>query len=105
MIDTWALVDSGADYCLFPASIAYALGISIPNRYASPFSGTADSPQLAYFETVSATIWNGTILNSQSALNSTPGFATRLSTWVLGCWGRTVSSHASPFASTSGQDC
>jgi hypothetical protein len=43
----------------FPASIAGALGIAIPNQNASPFSGTSDSPQIAYFDTVHVVISNG----------------------------------------------
>jgi hypothetical protein len=53
-----AIVDSGADSCIFPASLASALGITIPNQNVYVFSGTAEEPQLAYFETVRATIWN-----------------------------------------------
>ncbi len=53
-----ALVDSGADICIFPASFAAALTISIPNRNPYRFSGTADAPQIAYFEWIEATILN-----------------------------------------------
>lgn len=53
-----AIVDSGADNCLFPASFAGALGIPVPNQNVYVFSGTAETPQIAYFETVSATIWS-----------------------------------------------
>ena len=52
----FAIVDSGADQCVFPASIAEALGISIPNAHASAFSGSSDNPQIAYYEQVQATI-------------------------------------------------
>lgn len=48
-----ALVDSGADDCIFPASIASSLGIEIPNERAYEFSGAAPGNQMAYFETVS----------------------------------------------------
>lgn len=56
---TYAIMDSGADHCIFPASIAGQLGINIPNPNTYVFSGTADSPQVAYFERIKATIWNG----------------------------------------------
>ncbi len=55
----YALVDSGADICLFPASLAGQLGITIPNQNTYIFSGTSAQPQIAYFETVKATLWNG----------------------------------------------
>jgi hypothetical protein len=55
-IVTFALVDSGADHCIFPASIAEALGISIPDDNASIFSGSSEGAQIAYFEQVQATI-------------------------------------------------
>ncbi len=53
-----AIVDSGADSCIFPASLAAQLGINIPNQNASVFSGTANAPQIAYFETVKVSIWD-----------------------------------------------
>ncbi|MGB9072901.1 MAG: hypothetical protein WCC22_09530 [Terriglobales bacterium] len=38
--------------------MAHQLGITIPNQNASVFSGTADSPQIAYFETIRVNIWD-----------------------------------------------
>jgi hypothetical protein len=58
-IATFAIVDSGADNCLFPASLAAQLGITVPNQNTYVFTGTSEQGQLAYFETVQATIWNG----------------------------------------------
>jgi hypothetical protein len=52
----FAIVDSGADQCVFPASIAEALGIRIPNQRASAFSGSSQLSQVAYFDQVQATI-------------------------------------------------
>ncbi len=43
---------------MFPASFGRNLGIAIPNQNASVFSGTADAPQIAYYETVEASIWD-----------------------------------------------
>jgi hypothetical protein len=53
-VDVLALVDSGADYCLFPESVGLALGIPLPNSNVAMFSGTADQRQIAYFEHVKA---------------------------------------------------
>ena len=52
----FALIDSGADSCIFPASVAESLGISIPNANASRFSGSSNEVQVAYYERVTATI-------------------------------------------------
>lgn len=58
-IATFAIVDSGADNCLFPASLAPQLGIAVPNPNAYVFTGTSEHGQIAYFGTVQASIWNG----------------------------------------------
>ncbi len=55
----WSLVDSGADFSLFPTSTAAALGIDLDKAIPARFSGSVESPQIAYFVTVHATIWNG----------------------------------------------
>jgi hypothetical protein len=52
----YAFVDSGADSCVFPASIGAALGIAIPNQHPATFSGTLDSSQVAYFDEIQATV-------------------------------------------------
>ena len=52
----YAVVDSGADLCVFPASFATALGITIPNANVSAFSGSGDVSQIAYFAPLAATI-------------------------------------------------
>jgi hypothetical protein len=87
-ISTWALVDSGADFCIFPASIAGALGINTPNQNASPFSGTSDSPQIAYFETVRASIWNGNQNEPAIAFDLYAGFCETLEHVGLGLLGQ-----------------
>jgi len=58
VVTTMAIVDSGADVCIFPASLAESLGISIPNQNVAAFSGTSQDQQLVYFETVQVTLWN-----------------------------------------------
>ncbi len=57
-VETLALVDSGADDCLFPASLATSLGITIPNQRSYVFSGTIQEPQLAFFEKIEIGIWD-----------------------------------------------
>lgn len=51
-VSTLAIVDSGADECIFPASVGIALGVAIPNPNVYVFSGTADQPQNAYFDDI-----------------------------------------------------
>jgi hypothetical protein len=53
---TLALLDSGADDCLFAASVAKVLRISIPNQRSYRFSVTAAAPQVAYFEVINVEI-------------------------------------------------
>jgi hypothetical protein len=52
----YATVDSGADNCVFPASIGLALGVDMPNPRSSLFSGSRDEPQVAYYEQIDVTI-------------------------------------------------
>jgi len=87
-IQTLAMVDSGADFCLFPASMAKTLGIAVPNQNAAPFSGTADAPQIAYFETVTATIWNGNAAEAPIAFELYAGFCDTLEHVGLGLLGQ-----------------
>jgi hypothetical protein len=51
-ISVLCLVDSGADDCIFPASIAHALGIAVSNQKQRRFAGTSGQMQIAYFETI-----------------------------------------------------
>jgi hypothetical protein len=83
-----AIVDSGADSCLFPASIARQLGIPIPNQRVSVFSGTADTPQLAYFETVKATISNPDATAAPVQFDLYAGFCETLEHVGLGLLGQ-----------------
>jgi len=52
------MVDSGSDFCIFPASFAKALGIALPTGKSITFTGSADRPQVAHFETIQVAIWN-----------------------------------------------
>jgi hypothetical protein len=55
-VRTLALIDSGADDCLFPGSLAGLLGITIPNQNSYVFCGTAANSQLAFFENINVGI-------------------------------------------------
>ena len=46
------LIDSGADYCIFHASIGEQLGINIKSSKPLTFFGTSGEPQKAYFHEV-----------------------------------------------------
>lgn len=48
-----ALVDSGADYCLFHSIVGQRLGINIKSGKCLTFTGTSGHPQHAYFHKVS----------------------------------------------------
>jgi hypothetical protein len=87
-IVVWALVDSGADCCIFPASMAKALNIQIPNQRSSQFSGTADAPQMAYFETVRATLWNDSPDTDPLTFDLDAGFCDTLEHVGLGLLGQ-----------------
>jgi hypothetical protein len=58
MVRTLALLDSGADDCIFPASLAGPLGITIPNQNSYIFSGSGQASQVAFFENVEVAIWD-----------------------------------------------
>jgi hypothetical protein len=55
-INTFAVVDSGADECIFPASVGISLGVPIPNPNVYVFSGTAEQPQNAYFDDIHVSV-------------------------------------------------
>ena len=52
----FALVDSGADSCVFPASVAIDPGLELTQDKAADFSGSAGSKQTAYYAEVQATL-------------------------------------------------
>lgn len=47
------LIDSGADYCIFHASIGEQLGLNIKEGKELTFHGTSGEPQIAYFHKIS----------------------------------------------------
>ncbi len=47
-----AIVDSGADYCVFHAEVGELLGLSVKKGKKLTFYGTSGSPQNAYFHTI-----------------------------------------------------
>lgn len=87
-IIAYAIVDSGADTCIFPASLALQLGITIPNQHTHVFSGTADEPQIAYFDSVRATIWNGNRSENPIVFDLQAGFCSSLEHVGLGLLGQ-----------------
>ena len=46
------IIDSGADYCLFHASIGELLGLDIKTGKPLTFYGTSGQPQIAYFHKI-----------------------------------------------------
>lgn len=48
----FVLVDSGADYCMFHASIGESLGLNIKSGKPLIFYGTSGEPQQAYFHKI-----------------------------------------------------
>lgn len=50
------LIDSGADYCIFHASIGELLGLDIEKGKPLTFFGTSGEPQKAFFHTTTFTI-------------------------------------------------
>ena len=55
-VRTFALVDSGADTCVFPASLAAQLGIVLPNQNSLVFTGTGKDPQVAFYENIKVAV-------------------------------------------------
>jgi hypothetical protein len=82
------LVDSGADFCIFPASTARLLGIHLPTNRSWTFSGTADASQVAYFENVEATIWNGSDSEAPITFQIDAGFCESLEHVGMGLLGQ-----------------
>lgn len=48
----FALIDSGADYCIFHASVGEQLGLDIKSGKPLTFFGTSGEPQKAYFHKI-----------------------------------------------------
>jgi len=51
-VRVYALIDSGADYCVFHAEIGEQLGLQIESGKSLPFSGIAGAGQTAYFHNI-----------------------------------------------------
>jgi hypothetical protein len=95
VVSTFAIVDSGADECIFPASLGMALGVPIPNPNVYVFSGTAEQPQNAYFDNVRVAVWQfATPSRVAFEFELYRVFATRLNILGSGYWARMVSFHA-----------
>jgi hypothetical protein len=57
-VGTFALVDSGADSCVFPASLAAPLGIALPNQRSCVFCGIGADAQVAFYEKIEMGLWD-----------------------------------------------
>ena len=82
------MVDSGADHCLFPASVGRAIGIPIPNPNTYVFSGTAEAPQLAYFEVIQLMFWGRVAAEQPLRFDLYAGFCETLEHVGLGLLGQ-----------------
>jgi len=51
-----ALIDSGADFCIFPDSLAEALGLTLDKSRAERFAGISGEPSKAYFSDLTINI-------------------------------------------------
>lgn len=51
-IEYEALIDSGADFCIFHAEMANILGIGVDQGKRMTFHGTGGTPQTAYFHQI-----------------------------------------------------
>jgi hypothetical protein len=87
-VTSLSLIDSGADFCMFPASTAKLLGISLPTKRKLVFSGTAGTPQIAYFERVEAKIWNGNESEAPITFELNAGFCESLEHLGMGLLGQ-----------------
>ena len=47
-----ALIDSGADYCIFHADLGEQIGIQVESGKRLPFHGTGGQEQIAYFHDI-----------------------------------------------------
>jgi len=51
-IDTFALIDSGADYCISSAEFGEALGLSVENEFGLDIYGISGKPIKFYFHNI-----------------------------------------------------
>lgn len=75
------LVDSGADYCLFHASIAKQLGIDLKKGKSLGFYGTSGRTQVAYFHQITFSIQN-------QEVTTMVGFSTGIESMSVGLLGQ-----------------
>jgi len=83
-----AIVDSGADFCVFPTQVAKQLGIEIPNERDTVFTGTSDTSQVAYFAPVRAAIWNANADEAPIEFDLYAGFCDTLDHIGMGLLGQ-----------------
>lgn len=86
-LGTIALVDSGADHCLFPSSLAAELDIEVPNIRRSAFAGTSGTTQHAYFDVVQITVLDPRTHEDAFTFTADVGFCEDLDTDGIGYLG------------------
>jgi hypothetical protein len=71
-----ALIDSGADFCIFPMGLAESLGVTIDKSKAEGFAGISGEPSRAYFSDLTIEIggWRYKTLVSFSSDISPRGY-------------------------------
>jgi hypothetical protein len=60
-----ALVDSGADFCLFPLDVAHVLGLDIQTLPSSSTAGVGSASNLTYFADLTINLENGVIFETR----------------------------------------
>ncbi|OGX39693.1 MAG: hypothetical protein A3C53_05585 [Omnitrophica WOR_2 bacterium RIFCSPHIGHO2_02_FULL_68_15] len=80
-----SLLDSGADDCLFPASIGRLLGLPVEAGRKQPFMGAGAFSNLAYFHQVTVGV---TLENVPLWFDLSVGFSTAMDIPKLGLLGR-----------------
>jgi Aspartyl protease len=89
-IGTWAQIDSGADYSIFPAQLADALELRIPDGTPSTFIGIGGTRHEATFHLVEIAILDVSTNNVWHKFEMEAGFSealNHLGTGVLGIHG------------------
>jgi hypothetical protein len=77
-VGTMAVIDSGADFCLFPSSWAEVLGITIPNVRWSEFRDATGNLRTAYFDVVELAVVNPYTHEDSFMFQTDVGFSSEL---------------------------
>ncbi len=77
-----ALVDSGADFCLFPLTTAGMLSLKVESLPTEITFGVGSASNLTYFDDLVLDLGNGVILTTRV------GFTEGMVELALACWGK-----------------